>query len=83
VRRDRQGVCGERSHGRLGSQAKAEGRYRGRDPSARKQSEQIMALVAQGLSRPKIAAELGISERSVYRVLSAKLGRTVTARQPQ
>jgi DNA invertase Pin-like site-specific DNA recombinase len=63
------------------AKAKAEGRYKGRAPTARDQSDRIMSLVNQGWSRPKIAEELGISERSVYRVLETRLGRAVTARQ--
>jgi len=52
--------------------AKAEGKYRGRAPTARRQKEQIEALASEGLSKVAIAARLGISERSVFRVLSVK-----------
>lgn len=50
--------------------ARLEGRYVGRQPTARKKTPQIIELAAQGLSRPAIAAKLKISERSVYRMLS-------------
>jgi DNA invertase Pin-like site-specific DNA recombinase len=57
--------------------AKAAGRYKGRAPTARRQRDQIQKLAADGLTKAKIAAELGISERSVFRVLS-KGGRQLT-----
>jgi DNA invertase Pin-like site-specific DNA recombinase len=63
------------------AKAKTEGRYKGRAPTARRQGEKILALAGQGWTRAGIAEELGVSESSVYRVLSAKLGRAVTARQ--
>jgi DNA invertase Pin-like site-specific DNA recombinase len=65
------------------AKAKTEGRYKGRAPTARRQGEKILALAGQGWTRAGIAEELGVSESSVYRVLSAKLGRAVTARQAQ
>lgn len=50
--------------------AKAEGKYRGRAPTAKRQTDQVKALATEGLSKAAIAARLGISERSVFRVLS-------------
>lgn len=49
--------------------AKAEGRYTGRKPKAMNQRDQIKTMVDQGMTRAAIAAQLGISERSVYRAL--------------
>ena len=49
------------------AKAKAEGRYKGRAPSARKQTDQIRALAAEGMTKRAIAAKLNVSERSVYR----------------
>ena len=49
------------------AKAKSEGKYKGREPTAMRQAEQIKALVAQGWTRPRIAEELDISLRSVYR----------------
>jgi DNA invertase Pin-like site-specific DNA recombinase len=49
------------------AKAKADGKYKGREPTAMRQAEQIKALVAQGWTRPRIAEELEISLRSVYR----------------
>ncbi len=51
--------------------AKAEGRYKGRAPTARRQSDRIKQLKAQGVTTKDIAEQLGVSQRSVFRVLSA------------
>jgi DNA invertase Pin-like site-specific DNA recombinase len=59
-----------------------EGKYKGRTPTARRQSAKILALAQSGWSRPRIASELGISERSIYRVLASALGPSVTERRP-
>lgn len=53
------------------AKAKAEGKYRGRAPTARKQAATVEALAAQGVSRQDIALRLGISRASVYRVLAS------------
>lgn len=53
------------------AKAKAEGRYTGRKPTAMAKTDQIIKLDADGLTRPAIAAQLGVSERSVYRALQA------------
>jgi DNA invertase Pin-like site-specific DNA recombinase len=50
--------------------AKAAGRYKGRAPTARRQGKRVEALHAQGLGASAIAAEIGISRASVYRVLA-------------
>ena len=51
------------------AKAKQEGRYKGRKPTARAKSEEVLALDAQGLTRQKIADQLGIGVASVYRIL--------------
>ena len=53
------------------AKAKAEGKYKGRKPTARAKSDQILELDRQGLSRERIATQLGIGVASVYRVLKA------------
>jgi DNA invertase Pin-like site-specific DNA recombinase len=53
------------------AKAKADGKYKGREPTAMRQADQIKALVAQGWTRPRIAEELEISLRSVYRAQKA------------
>lgn len=51
------------------AKAKQEGRYKGRKPTARAKSAEVLALNAQGLTRQKIANQLGIGVASVYRIL--------------
>lgn len=51
------------------ARAKAAGKYRGRAPSARAKSEQILQLRRQGIGATAIASTLGVSRASVYRVL--------------
>ena len=53
------------------SKAKREGRYKGRKPTARAKANEVLALNEQGLTKQKIAGELGIGVASVYRILKA------------
>lgn len=53
------------------AKAKAEGKYRGRTPTARFKQAEALCLLAAGTPKREIARKLGISERSVYRVLAA------------
>lgn len=50
--------------------AKAEGKYKGRAPTARRKSPQVRELRATGLGASDIAARLGMSRSSVYRILT-------------
>lgn len=52
------------------AKAKADGKYRGRAPTARRQAEMVRGLKAEGLRPLDIAARLGISRSSVYAVLA-------------
>lgn len=52
------------------AKAKAEGRYRGRVPTARAKSSQVRDLAADGIGASAIAAKLSISRASVYRILA-------------
>jgi DNA invertase Pin-like site-specific DNA recombinase len=47
------------------------GKYKGRVPTAGKQSDEIRRLADSGMTRAAIAQLLRVSERSVYRVLAA------------
>lgn len=49
------------------AKAKAEGKYKGRVPTAQNRIEEIKALRAQGLKAEEIGAKLGVSTRSVFR----------------
>jgi DNA invertase Pin-like site-specific DNA recombinase len=51
------------------AKAKAEGKYKGRAPTARRQTEEIARLKSQGHRADEIAQTLGISRASVFRVL--------------
>jgi DNA invertase Pin-like site-specific DNA recombinase len=53
------------------ARAKAEGKYKGRKPTARARAAEIAALKADGVRPVDIARRLGIGRASVYRVLSA------------
>jgi len=53
------------------AKAKAEGKYKGRKPTARAKSAEIHKLSAEGVSLSEIARRLEIGKASVHRVLSA------------
>jgi DNA invertase Pin-like site-specific DNA recombinase len=52
------------------AKAKAEGKYRGRVPTARCQQEEALRLKVNGLRPVEIAERLNISRASVYRLLA-------------
>ena len=63
------------------ARAKAEGKYKGRAPTARSKSEQIIQLArTTEMSREEIARKVGVGVASVYRVLRAAAGATQIAR---
>ena len=51
--------------------ARAGGRYAGRKPTAMAKKDEVVALVASGLTREAVAEKLGIGIASVYRALKA------------
>ncbi|MBT3661095.1 MAG: recombinase family protein [Rhodospirillaceae bacterium] len=51
------------------AKAKAEGKYKGRQPTARAKTDQIVKLRKAGIKANDIAQQLGISRASVYRIL--------------
>ena len=53
------------------AKAKAEGKYRGRQPTARRKSEDVLRLRAEGKSANDIKDALNISRASVFRILAA------------
>ena len=60
-----------RSRQKIGiAKAKADGRYRGRATTARRLAPQVRELRSTGLRARDIAAKLGMSRSSVYRILS-------------
>lgn len=51
------------------AKAAAEGKYKGRAPTAQRQADQVRELASTGMSRTEIARKLGIGRSSVYRAL--------------
>ena len=51
------------------AKAKAQGRYKGRVPTVRRQAAEIIRLKLEGATPSEIASRLGIGRASVYRVL--------------
>lgn len=51
------------------AKAKADGKYKGRVPTARRKFEEVRALSAQGVGPAEIAQQLRIGRTSVYRAL--------------
>jgi DNA invertase Pin-like site-specific DNA recombinase len=51
------------------ARAKQAGRYKGRKPTAMAKADEVLSLNAQGVTRQKIADQLGIGVASVYRIL--------------
>ena len=52
------------------AKAKAEGKYQGRQPTARRKSADVLKLRAEGRSANDIVNSLGISRASVFRILA-------------
>jgi len=61
----------ERQHEGI-ARAKAQHRYKGRVPTARRQADEIVRLKADGVRPTEIAGRLGIGRASVYRVLAER-----------
>jgi DNA invertase Pin-like site-specific DNA recombinase len=53
------------------AKAKREGKYKGRAPTARAKSAEVMKLLAAGAKPTDVAKQLGIGRRSVYRIKEA------------
>jgi DNA invertase Pin-like site-specific DNA recombinase len=56
------------------AKAKAEGKYTGRQPTARRRSAEVMRLRAEGKSANDIVSTLGISRASVFRIFAENSG---------
>lgn len=52
------------------AKAKAQGKYKGRKPTAKAKAGEVKALHSEGLGATQIAQRLGISRASVYRALA-------------
>ena len=53
------------------AKAKAEGKYKGRAPTARAKAEKVRQLKQAGVGPSEIARQVGISRTSVFRILTA------------
>ncbi len=51
------------------AKAKQAGKYKGRKPTARAKSNEVKALIEEGMSKQAIADKLGIGVASVYRII--------------
>jgi DNA invertase Pin-like site-specific DNA recombinase len=51
------------------AKAKSDGKYQGRAPTARRKSDEVLRLKAEGKTADAIVAELGLSRSSVFRIL--------------
>jgi len=51
------------------AKAKAEGKYKGRKPTAKAKANEVLAMHAEGLGATEIAKRLSIGRASVYRIL--------------
>lgn len=52
------------------AKAKADGKYKGRAPTARAKADEVRALQAEGIGPVEIARRLGIGRTSVHRILT-------------
>lgn len=59
------------------AKAKAAGKYRGRQPTARAKSSEVLALKAGGVEVAEIVRRTGIGRASVYRILQSEAGKVV------
>ena len=53
------------------AKAKREGKYRGRQPTAKAKSAEALDLLRSGKTAPEVAGQLGIGLRSVFRIKAA------------
>lgn len=52
------------------AKAKADGKYKGRQPTARAKAPEVKALHSEGVGATEIAKRVGIGRASVYRILA-------------
>jgi DNA invertase Pin-like site-specific DNA recombinase len=58
------------------ARAKSEGKYKGRAPTARAKSADVVRLAAEGVNKQEIARQLGMHRASVHRILGPAGGRS-------
>ena len=52
------------------AKAKAEGKYKGRKPTARAKTDMVKLALENGVSKPQICKDLAISRTSLYRIIA-------------
>ena len=52
------------------AKAKAEGKYKGRKPTARAKTDMVKLALENGVSKAQICQDLGISRTSLYRIIA-------------
>jgi DNA invertase Pin-like site-specific DNA recombinase len=55
--------------------AKAQGKYKGRRPTAREKASEVMQLLNEGMTKRAVAQRTALSERSVYRIYAEQAAR--------
>lgn len=50
-------------------EAKINGKYTGRKPTAKAKSKEVFQLLGEGLTKERVAKQLGIGVASVYRIV--------------
>ena len=53
------------------AKAKAEGKYKGRAPTAMAKADDVLTLLKDGVGATEVAKRLGIGRASVYRIIDA------------
>jgi DNA invertase Pin-like site-specific DNA recombinase len=53
------------------AKAKAEGKYKGRKPISDGVRKEVVRVVGEGMTKAYVARELGVSQATLYRVLSS------------
>jgi DNA invertase Pin-like site-specific DNA recombinase len=65
------------------AKAQRDGKYKGRAPTVRRRTEEIIRLRDAGVTPTEIAMRLGIGRASVYRILGERAGQDrMTAARP-
>ena len=62
------------------AKAKADGKYKGRKPTARAKTDMVKLALANGVSKPQICKDLGISRTSLYRIIGNTTEEPATVR---
>ena len=63
LERQREGIA------KAKAKAKAKGKYKGRKPTARAKTDMVKLALDNGVSKPQICKDLGISRTSLYRII--------------